>query len=137
MGVKDTNPDHYKVDGADFITYMDDPQIKCFGDWMFANGFNMGEMQATNWIECKYAMPEERESVFARFKGTDKWTNAMFEKSSEDVRIVEEFEDNVLKSFSSFDELFQYVVDEQIEVVQNFVVFNEDEIKDEASDEDF
>ena len=40
-------------------------------------------------------------------------------------------------NFSSFEELFQYVIDEQIEVVQNFVVFNEDEIKDEASDEDF
>ena len=51
--------------------------------------------------------------------------------------IVEEFENNVLKSFDSFEELFQYVIDEQIEVVQNFVAFNEDEIKDEASDEDF
>lgn len=51
--------------------------------------------------------------------------------------IIEEFENNVLKSFSSFEEMFQYVIDEQIEVVQNFVVFNEDEIKDEASDEDF
>ena len=42
--MKDTNPDHYKVDGADFIKYMDDPQIKGFGDWMFANGYNVAEM---------------------------------------------------------------------------------------------
>lgn len=40
----DTNPDHYKVDNADFIKYMDDPQIKGFGDWMFANGYNAAEM---------------------------------------------------------------------------------------------
>lgn len=42
--MKDTNPDNYKVDGADFIKYMDDPQIKGFGDWMFANGYNVAEM---------------------------------------------------------------------------------------------
>ena len=42
--MKDTNPDHYKVNGADFIKYMDDPQIKGFGDWMFANGYNVAEM---------------------------------------------------------------------------------------------
>lgn len=42
--MKDTNPDHYKVDGADFLKYMDDPQIKGFGDWMFANGYNVAEM---------------------------------------------------------------------------------------------
>ena len=99
--MKDTNPDHYKVDGADFIKYMDDPKIKGFGDWMFANGFNMGEMQATTWIKCEYKMPEERESIFAKLKGTDKWTKAMFEKSSEDVRIVEEFEDGTRRVYHS------------------------------------
>ena len=51
--------------------------------------------------------------------------------------ITEEFEENVLKSFNSFEEMFEYIVDEQVELVQNFVAFNEDEIKDEASDEDF
>lgn len=61
----------------------------------------------------------------------------IYNSKNNKYEIVEEFEDNVLKSFASFEELFQYVIDEQIEVVQNFVVFNEDEIKDEASDEDF
>lgn len=45
--MKDTNPDHYKVNGANFIKYMDDPQIKGFGDWMFANGYNVAEMDYT------------------------------------------------------------------------------------------
>ena len=61
----------------------------------------------------------------------------IYNSQNNKYEIIEEFEDNVLKSFDSFEELFQYVIDEQIEVVQNFVVFNEDEIKDEASDEDF
>ena len=91
--MKDTNPDHYRVDDADFIKYMDDPQIKGFGDWMFANGFNMGEMKATTWIKCSDEMPEEQETIFAKFKGTDKWSPAMFAQSSEDVRVVIVFAD--------------------------------------------
>ena len=41
---KDTNPDHYKVGDADFIAYMDDAKINGFGNWMFANGYNVGLM---------------------------------------------------------------------------------------------
>ena len=63
--------------------------------------------------------------------------NYIYNSKKGKYEIVEEFENNVLKSFNSFEELFRYVIDEQIEVVQNFVVFNEDEIQDEASDEDF
>ena len=52
--MKDTNPDHYKVNDVNFIKYMDDPQIKGFGDWMFANGYNVAEMdympQKGAWI---------------------------------------------------------------------------------------
>ena len=46
-----------------------------------------------DWIECSYRMPEEHESMFAKFKGTDKWSPAMFEKSSDDVRVVVVFAD--------------------------------------------
>ena len=59
--MKDTNPDHYKVDGANFIKYMDDPQIKGFGDWMFANGYNVAEMdympKKGSWI--RHGIPPE------------------------------------------------------------------------------
>ena len=54
-----------------------------------------------DWIKCEDKMPEERDSIFAKLKGTDKWRNAMFEKSSEDVRIVEEFEDGTRRVFHS------------------------------------
>lgn len=56
--MKDANPDHYKVGGADFIKFMDDPQIKGFGDWMFANGFNTGELSVNRWISVKERMPD-------------------------------------------------------------------------------
>lgn len=51
------------------------------------------EQKKSEWISVKDRMPEERESIFAKFKGTDKWRPAMFERSSEDVRIIEVFED--------------------------------------------
>lgn len=38
-------------------------------------------------------MPEEQETIFAKFKGTDKWSPAMFAQSSEDVRVVIVFAD--------------------------------------------
>lgn len=50
----DTNPNHYMVDDADFIAYMDDPKIGGFGKWMHANGFNLGVLTArmeSEWLE--------------------------------------------------------------------------------------
>lgn len=59
--IKDTNMDHYKVDGANFIEYMNDLKIGGFGNWMFANGFNSGIRASTNWISVKDRMPEPHE----------------------------------------------------------------------------
>lgn len=61
--IKDTNPDHYKVDGANFIKYMNDPKISGFGNWMFANGFNSGVWASSNWISVKGRLPETRHAV--------------------------------------------------------------------------
>lgn len=61
--IKDVNPDHYKAEGANFIEYMDDPKIRGFGDWMFANGFNSGVWASTNWISVKDRLPKERTHV--------------------------------------------------------------------------
>ena len=46
-----------------------------------------------NWVKCSNRMPEEHETIFAKFKGTDKWSPAMFARSSEDVRVVIVFAD--------------------------------------------
>ena len=55
-----------------------------------------------NWIKCEDKMPEERDSIFAKFKGTEKWSNAMFEKMSEDVRVVVVFEDGTRRVHHSY-----------------------------------
>ena len=53
------------------------------------------------WIRVEDGMPEERETIFAKLKGTGKWRPSMFEKMSEDVRIVEVFEDGTRRVFHS------------------------------------
>lgn len=91
--IKDTNPDHYKVKGANFIEYINDPKISGFGNWMFANGFNSGVWASTNWISVKDRMPEEHESIFYKFLGTRKWSNSMWKQESEKVLVYVSFPD--------------------------------------------
>ena len=91
--IKDTNPDHYKVEGANFIEYMNDPKISGFGNWMFANGFNSGVWASTNWISVKDRMPAETHSMFYKFYGTPKWRNAMWQEESDNVLVAITFED--------------------------------------------
>lgn len=43
------------------------------------------------WIPCSERMPEERPSMFAKFKGTDRWSMLMFEKVSDEVHVTVEF----------------------------------------------
>lgn len=46
------------------------------------------------WIPCSSGvMPEERDSIFKKFKGTDKWKDTMFMKTSPQVQVTIEFED--------------------------------------------
>ena len=39
--IKDCNPEHF-VGHQKFIEYIDNAEIGSFGNWQFANGFNMG-----------------------------------------------------------------------------------------------
>lgn len=40
------------------------------------------------WIPVSERLPNERDSVFAKYKGTDRWTDAMFEKASDIVNVT-------------------------------------------------
>ena len=53
----------------------------------------MDALNEPEWISVTDRMPEERDSIFSKLKGTDKWKPAIFEKKSEDVRVVVVFED--------------------------------------------
>lgn len=60
------------------------------------------ELAKQRWISVEEKLPEERESFFARFKGTDKWSNVMYEKISEDVRVVVVLEDGTRRVHHSY-----------------------------------
>ena len=51
----------------------------------------------SDWIYCEDRMPEEYDTMFAKFKGTDKWDNCMFEKTSYDVNVTVEYADGKRK----------------------------------------
>ena len=46
------------------------------------------EQYDNGWIPCSVSMPEERDSMFAKFKGTKMWNDSMFEKISEEVNVT-------------------------------------------------
>ena len=51
------------------------------------------QQEKSRWIPVAEGLPEERDSIFAKYKGTDKWRKSMFERSSTDVIVTTEFLD--------------------------------------------
>lgn len=43
----------------------------------------MYEYKRTGWIPVKEKMPEEKYSIFAKYKGTLRWSDSMFENISD------------------------------------------------------
>lgn len=48
----------------------------------------VAEEYNSGWIACSERLPEEYDSIFAKLKGTDKWKDAMFEKTSDVVNVT-------------------------------------------------
>ena len=75
------------------------PYYECVGclESLRSDALELLKSQDAGWISVKDAMPPERETIFAKFKGTAQWNPAMFATSSEDVRVVVQFEDGTRK----------------------------------------
>ena len=50
------------------------------------------------WIPCDENMPEEHDSMFAKWYGTEKWKSAMWKTQSDNVIVTIEFEDGTRKT---------------------------------------
>lgn len=48
------------------------------------------------WIPVSQRLPEEHDSIFAKFKGTDNWKRGMFEKTSKYVISTVAFDDGTV-----------------------------------------
>lgn len=66
------------------------------GDTVYEN--NGGRCQSDKWISVDDAMPAEKNSIFAKLKGTDKWNSIMWEKTSDEVIVCIEFDDGTRKT---------------------------------------
>ena len=53
---------------------------------------DLDNLDESDWIRVNDEMPVERDSMFAKFKGTDKWKTGMFEKVSRDVLVTVEYD---------------------------------------------
>src|SRR5574344_689519 len=58
------------------------------------------EPQECKWIPCSERMPEEHDTAFTKYKGTEKWNDLMFAKASNEVLVTAKFEDGTTKSFT-------------------------------------
>ena len=54
--------------------------------------FIVREPTINDWIPVRERLPEERDSMFAKFKGTSKWKKGMFEKVSRNVIVTVKYD---------------------------------------------
>ena len=95
---------------ADFSRYVQEviPCLDAEYDDFFHRGLErasrlvkeVAEEYNGGWIACSERLPEEHDSMFAKLKGTDKWSDAMFEKISDDVNTTVEFDDGTRKTMT-------------------------------------
>lgn len=74
------------------------------------------------WIPIEERLPEEHNSMFAKFKGTDMWKNAMFEKKSDEVNVTIELEDGTRKTTTSYTLDGKWKVEKEQQVVKTKVI---------------
>ena len=69
-------------------------------DYLISHGVTVQER-----ISVKDRLPDEHESLFARYKGTDKWLNAMFMTISDPVIVCAEYENGkrIVKTANTVD----------------------------------
>lgn len=62
---------------------------------------HLSDTENEGWILIEDGLPEERNSMFAKWKGTDKWSESMFEKISSNVNVTVEYEDGTRQTITA------------------------------------
>lgn len=96
------------------------------------NGYAITDILSQNKI-YQALNPKTKKILLGR---TDE-ENFIYNPTMQVYELVDEFSGEIIKTFPLFENLFEYILSEQIELIQNYVGFNEDEIKDEETDIDF
>ncbi len=70
------------------------------------------------------------------FVGRSDDDNFVYNSETKEYEIKDEFSGEIFKSFKTFEELFDYIVKEQIELIQNYVAFDDSENLISEEDDD-
>lgn len=95
------------------------------------NGYNITALTEQNMLY--QALNKGTNKVFI---GRTDDENFVYNPVKNVYEIIDEFSGELIKTFPHFEDLFDYLIKEQIEIIQNYVGFNEDDIADEK-EEDF
>lgn len=84
-----------------YAEWCDDPLFYLLREADRAITFLSAELEKKEnggWIKCSERMPEEHDSCLAKWYGTNRWTDVMWRKQSDDVLVTMEFEDGTRKT---------------------------------------
>lgn len=95
------------------------------------NGYNITGLAEQNMLY--QALNKGTDKVFI---GRTDEENFVYNPVKDVYEIVDEFSGEQVKEFAHFEEMFDYLIKEQMEIIQNYVGFNEDALVDET-EEDF
>lgn len=106
-----TIPD-VKIDGGTRRTVIDTRKVKEYAMtiyWALKKYEDTGLtpeqiinlQEESRWIPVEERLPKEHDSIFEKWKGTDKWSKSMFEKTSGDVNVTVEYEDGKRKTITA------------------------------------
>ena len=62
----------------------------------------VNKVDSFEWIPISERLPEEHESLFAKFYGTDKWNDALWKTQSIEVLVTIEYEGGIRSVTSSY-----------------------------------
>lgn len=74
---------------------------------------DLDNLDESDWIRVNDEMPVERDSMFAKFKGTNKWKTGMFEKVSRNVLVTVEYDNGERHTEVAYDILWSYNADDR------------------------
>lgn len=83
---------------------------------------HMDDEDNDGWIPVEERLPEEHDSIFAKFKGTSKWGGVMWEKQSDEVNVTYELEDGTRKATTSYTLDGVWKLEKESKVVKKKVV---------------
>lgn len=116
---KKVGKDEYTIGYSSFkLDYV----VKWLNDYFEFAGEAKVSCENGGWIPVEERMPEEHNSMFAKFKSTQNWSNAMFEKMSDEVNVTIELEDGTRKTTTSYTLDGKWKVEKEQQVVKKKVI---------------